>query len=176
LLKEEAEMTRKLKKEILLMGVICLAFAVSGLAAEYEQLTALLHDLKGWKADPAQGMAMDMGPTKMINATRQYQKGAAEITALLMKGNQAMAQGSMQAMKAENGSGKVRLSTIDGFKVQSFYDKAENSGAVVVLLSQHENQGAIFTLGYEGLSEKQGLEMARKFDWKKMKIAVDKLF
>lgn len=168
-------MKRNLKKVIFLIGVICLTFAAPVLAGEYDQLTALLQDLKGWTAEPARGMAMDMGGTKMINAARQYQKGTAEITAMVMKGNQAMAQGSMQPMKAESGTAKFALSTIGGFKVQSVYDKAEKSGAIVVFLSKHEGQGTIFTMGYEGLSEKEGLAMARKFDWKKMKAAVDKL-
>jgi hypothetical protein len=34
----------------------------------------------------------------------------------------------------------------------------------------------MLTLVYKGLSEKEGLEAAKKFNWKEMKKSVDKLF
>jgi hypothetical protein len=58
----------------------------------------------------------------------------------------------------------------------SQYNKTEKSGAVIVYLSQQQQQGAMFTLVYKGLSEKEGLETAKKFNWKEMKSSVDKLF
>jgi hypothetical protein len=79
-------------------------------------------------------------------------------------------------MKSETPEGKMSISTIDGFKVQTFYDKKDNSGGVMVQLSQNQQQGAMFTLVYKGLSEKEGLEAAKKFNWKEMKKSVDKLF
>jgi ABC-type sugar transport system substrate-binding protein len=160
----------------LALVLILTFFAAKGVAADHTQLTPLLVDLKGWKADPAGGMTMDMGSSKMVNAAREYRQGDREINAMVMLGNQAMAQGSMQAMKAENAEGKMSISTIDGFKVMSQYNKTEKSGAVIVYLSQQQQQGAMFTLVYKGLSEKEGLETAKKFNWKEMKSSVDKLF
>ena len=69
----------------------------------------------------------------------------------------------------------MSISTIDGFKVQSHYSKTEKSGAVIVHLSQNQQQGSMFTLVYEGLSEEEGLNTAKKFNWKAMKSSVDKL-
>lgn len=152
------------------------AFISTGVAADHTLLTPLLVDINGWKAEPASGMTMDMGSSKMINAAREYRQGGKEINAMVMLGNQAMTQGSMQAMKAENAEGKMSVSTIDGFKVMSQYSKTEKSGAVIVFLTQKQEQGAMFTLVYKGLSEKEGLETAKKFNWKEMKNSVDNLF
>ena len=156
----------------------CLIFGVfisTGVAADHTLLTPLLVDLKGWSGEPAQGITMDMGSSKMINATRQYRQGGKELTAMVMVGNQAMTQGSMQAMKAETTEGKMSISTIGGFKVQSHYNKNDKSGVVIVDLSQNQQQGAMFTFVFEGLSEKEGLDTAKKFNWKAMKSSVDKL-
>ena len=65
---------------------------------------------------------------------------------------------------------------IDGFKVTSHYSKTEKSGAVIVHLTQSQQQGAMFTLVYEGLTEEEGLTTAKKFNWKEMKKSVDTLF
>lgn len=151
-------------------------FTVAGIAADHTLLTPLLIDLKGWEADPAGGMTMDMGSSKMINAARDYRQGDKKINAMVMLGNQAMTQGSMQAMKTENAEGKMSISTIDGFKVMSQYNKTEKSGAVIVYLNQEQQQGAIFTLVYQGLTEEEGLKAAKNFNWKEMKNSVAEFF
>ena len=160
----------------LMIVAILTSFAATGVAADHTLLTPLLVDLKGWNAEPAGGMTMDMGSSKMINAVREYRQGDKELNAMMILGNQAMTQGSMQAMKTETAEGKMSISTIDGFKVQTFYDKKENSGGVMVQLGQNQQQGAMFTLLYKGLSEEEGLEAAKKFNWKEMKNSADKLF
>jgi len=160
----------------LTLVVILTSFAATGVAADHTLLTPLLVDLKGWNAEPAGGMTMDMGSSKMINAVREYRQGDKELNAMMILGNQAMTQGSMQSMKTETAEGKMSISTIDGFKVQSHYSKIDKSGAVMVHLSQNQQQGAMFTLVYKGLSEEEGLKAAKKFDWKEMKNSVDKFF
>jgi hypothetical protein len=50
-------------------------------------LSPLLVDLKGWQAEPAQGMDMDMGGTKIIQTVRQYTRNAQEADAMIMIGN-----------------------------------------------------------------------------------------
>jgi hypothetical protein len=160
-----------------LVLVLTLAFfTAAGVAADHTQLTPLLVDLKGWEADQAGGMTMDMGSSKMINAARDYRQGDKEIKAMVMLGNQAMTQGSMQDIKAENAEGKMSIKTIDGFKVMSQHSKTEKSGAVIVYLRQGQQQGAIFTLVYDGLTEEEGLNAAKKFSWKEMKKSVADFF
>jgi hypothetical protein len=160
----------------LTLVLILTFFAATGVAADHTQLTPLLVDLNGWAAEPASGMTMDMGSSKMVNAAREYRQGDREINAMVMLGNQSMVQGSMQTMKAENAEGKISMTSIDGFKVMSQYRKAEKAGAVIVYLSQDQQQGAMFTLAYKGLSEEEGLNAAKKFNWKEMKNAVGKFF
>ena len=150
-------------KRGLTLVVILTFLAATAVAADHTLLTPLLVDLKGWNAEPARGMTMDMGSSKMINAARDYRQGDKEIKAMVMLGNQAMTQGSMQDMKAENAEGKMSIKTIDGFKVMSQYGKTEKSGAVIVYLKQDQQQGAIFTLVYDGLTEEEGLKLVE--DW-----------
>lgn len=143
-------------------------------AEEHHSLTPLLIDLQGWEAEKAEGMSMDT--MKMTNATRSYTKNNKDITAMVIVGNNAMTQGQMQEMKAESMDVKVSISKIDGFQVHTSYDKNENSGSVIVFLSQSQTQGATFIVSYEGLSEKEALSLAKKFNWKKMKAVVEELF
>lgn len=154
--------------------LICVGLTTA-FAQQHDALTPLLADLEGWSAEPAEGMSMDMGTMKMINAVREYQKGAQEISAMVMVGNQAMAMGQMQPMKAETSEGKFSVTTIDGFKVHTQFDKAENKGSLIVFLGQGQTQQGLFTFYYEGFSEADALALARKFDWVKMKAAIDKL-
>jgi len=174
--KEEQTMHKISIKLGLTLVVILTFFASTGMAADHTLLTPLLVDLKGWNAEPAGGMTMDMGSSKMINAVREYRQGGKQLNAMMILGNPAMTQGSMQAMKTETAEGKMSISTIDGFKVQSYFSKMDKSGAVMVHLSQNQQQGAMFTLTYEGLSEEEGLNLAKKFNWKEMKNSVDKLY
>jgi hypothetical protein len=140
-----------------------------------DALKPLLIDLDGWSAADAEGMSMDMGTMKLVNAMREYEKGAENLTAMVMIGNQMMAQGQMQQMNMETDMGKVKITTIDGFKVHTSYDKAEKSGAVIVFLSQVKDNSGIFTCYFEGLSEEDALKAAKRFDWNKMKAATEKL-
>ena len=160
----------------LALVVILTSFAATGVAADHTLLTPLLVDLQGWNAQPARGMTMDMGTSKMINAAREYQQGGKKLMAMLVLGDQAMTQGSMQAMKTETSEAKMSISTIDGFKVQRFHDKIDNSGGVMVQLSQNQQQGAMFILEYKGLSAEEGLKAAKQFKWKEIKKSVDQLF
>jgi hypothetical protein len=164
---------RKAHAFVLALAVV---FVTIAHAENHHSLTPLLVDLPGWEAEKPEVMSMDMGAMKMTNATRSYTKDNKEITAVVMLGNNAMTQGQMQEMKAESTDVKASISKIDGFQVHTSYDKNENSGSVVVFLAQSQTQGALFIVSYEGLSEKEALSLAKKFNWKKMRAAVEKLF
>ena len=83
----------------LALVVVLIFFASAAVAADHTLLTPLLVDLNGWQGELARGMTMDMGSSKMINAGREYRQGGKQMNAMVMVGNQAMTQGSMQAMK-----------------------------------------------------------------------------
>ena len=155
-----------------------LAASIPVYAGQYESLSPLLIDLKGWQAEPAKGMDMDMGGTKIIQAARQYTRDGKEADAMVMIGNammtQAQAQG-MQSMQMETAEAKVKVTTIDGYQVSIHHSKVDTEGAVVVVLPGTGQQGAIFVFHYKGLNEKDGLSIAKSFNWKKIEMQAKKL-
>jgi hypothetical protein len=161
-----------------LLKVVCFLFAVSVpvYAGQYESLSPLLTDLKGWQAEPAEGMDMDMGGTKIIQAVRQYTRSGKEADAMVMIGNTMMTQAQgMQSMQMETSEAKVKVTTIDGYQVSIHHSKADNEGAVVVMLPGTGQLGAIFVFHYTGLNENDGLSTAQQFDWKKIEQQTKKL-
>lgn len=147
-------------------------------AAQYESLLPLLSDFSGWEAEEAEGIDMDMGGTKMIQAMRLYTQGNKEVGAMVMIGNSMMTQAQMQGMQSmetESQDAKVQVTTVDGFQVSLHHVKNAAEGAVVVSLASSQQKGATFVLHYKGLSEDEGLAFAKKFDWKKMQQAAKEL-
>ena len=155
--------------------ILIVACAVTAHAGDHQSLTPLLIDLDGWAAEEPEGMNMDMGAMKMTNATRTYTKGDNTLTAMVMIGSHAMTQGQMQEMNAETSEARVSISEIDGFRVHTGYDKNENAGSVIVFLSQGQTESALFIVSYQGLSDKEAVNLAKQFDWKKMKAKVEEL-
>ena len=137
-------------------------------AGQCESLSPLRVDLTGWQAGPAQGVDMDMGGTKIIQAVRKYTRNANEADAMVMIGNSMMTQAQgMQSMQMETFEAKVEVTTIDGYQVSTHHTKTDNEGAVIVSLPGTGQLGAIFVFHYKGLDEKDGLPTAKKFDWKR---------
>jgi hypothetical protein len=145
-------------------------------AGQYESLSPLLIDLKGWQAEPAKGMDMDMGGTKIIQAARQYTRDGKEADAMVMIGNAMMTQAQgMQSMQMETAEAKVKVTTINGYQVSIHHSKTDTEGVVVVVLPGTGQQGAIFVFHYKGLNEKDGLSMAKIFNWKKIETQAKNL-
>jgi hypothetical protein len=157
---------------LLLLGI----FSAPVLAQSHSTLTPLLGNLPGWQAEKADGMSMETGGMRMINATRSYTKGSQELNAVVMVGSQAMTMGQMQQMKMETDDVRVKIETIDGYKVNSSYNKHEKSGGIMVVLGSSQASGAMFMLNFEGMDDAQALKLSKKFDWKAMKKATAKLF
>jgi len=160
----------------LVVLVFALIFTTTLYAAETDSLKHLLIGLNNWDAQKPEGMSMDMGEIKMTNATRNYTQDKKESTAMVMIGTNAMTQGHMQQMNVESEEAKVNVSTIDGFQTHISYNKQENSGALIVFLANSKTQGAMFIFSFKNISEKDALSLSKKFNWKKMKASVEKLF
>jgi hypothetical protein len=164
--------------KILLVSFAILFVAATVKAESYQSLYPCLIDLSGWTGGEPRGMNMNMSGMVMMNSTRTYSKGNKELTVIIMKGNQALGMAGMQGsgMHMESPEVNINIKTINGFQVQTVYDKEENSGAVTVFLT-HEQQtgGAFFTLSYAGISESEALGLAKKFDWKKIKSKIQSL-
>ena len=166
----------RFKGAILLLAFALTVAPVFASAQDYHQLIPLLIDLKGWNAEPAEGMNMDMGSYKMINVVRSYSRNSGELEAMIMIGNQAMPQGPMETMHAESDDSVMNMRQIDGFNVYTVHDKKENSGNVTVFLTRKETQGAMFAISYQGISESEAMDLAKQFNWNKMKLAEGKMF
>ncbi|RLC26507.1 MAG: hypothetical protein DRH21_01965 [Deltaproteobacteria bacterium] len=163
--------------KILLASCAILVMAVAVQAESYQTLYPCLIDLSGWTGGEPTGMNMNMSGMVMINSTRTYSKGKKELRAIIMKGNQAFGMAGMQGseMHMESPEVNMNIKTINGFQVQTVYDKKENSGAVTVFLTHKQTGGAFFSLSYAGISEKEAIGLAKKFDWEKIKSKIQSL-
>ena len=153
---------------VVLVLVGAMVFPKLVAAGQYESLTPLLINLNGWEAEVPQGMDMDMGGMKMIQAMREYAKGNQSLKAMVMVGNSMMAQGQRPPKNIETSEDLLKTQTIDGFQVMLQHAKRVAEGAVVVSLSGADQKGAQFILHYTGLKSNEAIDMAKKFDWQKM--------
>lgn len=162
-----------MNKNIFLVACLLAVFLLplqGAYAGMDDELKPLLIDVVGWQARDAEGMSMDMGGMKMINATRSYKHDAKELDAVIMVGANAMThQGELQEMSTETSDGIVKVAKIDGFMVQSVFDKKAKSGSVIIFLGQSRMSGAVFTMTYKGISMDDAMDIAGKFNWQKMK-------
>ncbi|OAG27879.1 hypothetical protein [Thermodesulfatator autotrophicus] len=137
----------------------------------YQEVCSVLTDLKGWQAEECSGMNVSTPMGEMVTAERSYQKGDKEISVMVIHGMQAVQFWQPYAYVTEMDSPEsyVKLTTINGFKVGISHDKQTNSGSVVVLLNEKSGVVAtIFALQYNDMSWKDGLKLARQFNWKKI--------
>jgi hypothetical protein len=142
-------------------------FAPPALAQQsFQRFVPFLVDLQGWTGKKADGMAMEMGGTSMITATRAYERGDAKLNAQIITG--PAAQGALAAtksgLKLETGDMHLSTATIDGLSVTRTYMVGSKSGTILVGLSS----SAMFNLTFTGITEDEALALAKKFDWKAM--------
>lgn len=140
-----------------------------------DELKKLLIDLKGYKAEKAEGASIDMGGMKVTTALRSYSAEDKELTVSVIVGTNMLTQGYLPEMQAETSEGKIVTETINGFKVVQGYNKEDNEGYIMINLVEKENEGALFVFGYAGIDNKKGLELAKQFDWKKLKTTTAKM-
>jgi hypothetical protein len=162
---------------VIVISLICAAAPTRLLAEEYEKFYDQFVELEKWKRNDPEGAAVAVPGMNMLQAMCTYTKDKSELNAMIMIGTAAMtspftAQGEM---KYETEDGKAVSEEIDGFMVFTMYDKKNKSGAVTVVLLPGEEENALFVLAFEGLPEKEGREMAMKFNWKEMKKRVESL-
>ena len=174
-------MTRGKSVFIIVCAVVFVFAAFIGFSQSYNSLLPLLVDLSGWNGESPEGMDFDYSGTKSIVATREYEKGDSNLTAALIVGRQM--QGSwnpayQEGFKMETTEMSMVVERIKGFPVFHTFDKTSSDGVVMVLLQESSpdgSGGAVFTFAFESLSSDEGMKLAQKFDWNKMKSAVTKL-
>ena len=130
----------------------------------FQRFASLLTDLPGWKANKADGMALEMAGSSMVTAIRTYERDAAKVTASVLTGPPAL--GALAAansgFKIETSELHMTTSTIDGMQVTKTYTNSTKSGALLVALTGD----AVFMLAYSGIDEDEAIGLAKKFDWK----------
>ena len=134
-----------------------------------------LIDIPGWQGEPAQAMTMEMNGINMITATRSYEKADNSFDAAILITTQQMGMMSFQQMSMSEGGISINSTQMDGFKVVHSHDANENSGNFMVLLGETTSNSALFSMSYEGLSDKESLAIAKIYDWKAMQAAAEKL-
>ncbi len=154
------------------LAALCAALLQSSTARAdqaFQRFLPLFIDLDGWQGKKPDGMTMDMPNASMTTATRDYQRGAAQLHATVITGPAAI--GALASTKAgmniETGEGHVITSTINGLTVTKTYNIAQKSGAMLVALGP----SALFSVSYNGLTEDEALPLAEKFDWKAIQAA-----
>jgi len=167
---------RVLFRGLVLAGLLFGCLINSAAGAGYQDLTPLLIDLPGYSAEAGDGMQFDMAGQRLIQAVRMYTADEREVNAMVMIGDQMLTQAPLQEFSFESGQVTGRVEQVDGFTVQSSYDKGERSGAVFVKLQQSGTEGAIFLLAFVGIDEAEGMALAKRFDWAGMKEAVAPFF
>jgi hypothetical protein len=135
----------------------------------FARFLPLLVDLDGWQGKKPDGMSMQMGNTSMTTATRDYQRGSAQLHASVMIGEAAAGAlaPTRTGMKIETSEGHMITSPMDGLPVTRSYNVAQKSGAIIVALADD----AMFSVAYNGITEDEVLPLAKKFDWKALQAA-----
>jgi hypothetical protein len=135
----------------------------------FKRFLPLLIDIDGWQGKKPDGMSMEMGESSMTTATRDYQRGPAQLHASVMIGAAAAGAlaGTMAGMNIETTDGHMITSTINGLKATKSYNTKDKSGAILVALGEN----ALFSVSYNGLTEEEALPLAQKFDWKALQAA-----
>jgi hypothetical protein len=172
------------KKIGILLAVLFLAMtAPAGLfAASFDPLLPLLVDLPGWKADAAEGIDMAQAGMSGITVFREYTSGGKGLTATILVGAQAgltWTAAYKEGFKQDTTEGSGEVRKVNGFLVYLVYDKTDASTGLIVLLLQpvadKAGSGALFALDLGTMPLDEGLKLAQKFDWTKMKDAAGKV-
>jgi hypothetical protein len=158
-------------RSVILSLLLSVLWAISPAYAEpaFQRLTPLLIDLDGWQGKKPDGMSMDMPNGSMTTASRDYQKGSAKASAVVVVGQTAVGALTpmVTAMNINTSEGHMLTDTIAGMKVLKTYTTAQKSGALLVAL----DKDAMFNFSYTGLAEDEALALAQKFDWKAIQAA-----
>ncbi|MCK5759867.1 MAG: hypothetical protein KAH33_01150 [Candidatus Delongbacteria bacterium] len=145
------------------------------LAEKSDVLKKGLVDLKGWEAEEAEGMSMNMGGMKMTNAMREYTKGDQEFYVTIMVGTNTMTQGQMPQTDFETETGKMHVKEIKGFKVYQMFDKKEKTGAIVIYMEKNETEGGFMMFSFQNMTPEKAFELSEDFDWKKINNTIEGL-
>jgi len=138
----------------------------------FQRFLPLFIDLDGWQGKKPDGMSMEMPNASITTATRDYQRGPAQVHASVMMGQTAAGAMApiMSGMNVTTTEGHMLTTSMQGMQVLKSYTTAQKSGALMVALDKN----AMFSFSYSGISEDEALALAEKFDWKAIQAAAKK--
>jgi hypothetical protein len=173
----------KFKKSLIILPLVYLLFIlpVSVMCQKAQDFIPLLINLKEWEAGEAEVTDVSFQDFRGINVRREYERDEQSVDASIMIGFQAVGLWNpmyYDGFKMEAGGAIMDVKKIDGFFVFHNYQKSEKAGMCVVLLeetSQEKKTGAVFVFSYEGIEDSEGVGIAKKFDWAKMKEIAKKI-
>jgi hypothetical protein len=104
----------------------------------FQKFLPLFVELDGWQGKQPDGMSMEMSNMSMTTATRDYQKGSAEVHASVMVGQTAVgALAPLQnSMNIQTTDGHMITATMHGMPVLKGFNNKDKSGSLVVGLSK----------------------------------------
>ena len=156
--------------------IVCFVFAVLVLVPQasradqaFQRFLPLLVDLDGWQGKKPDGVSMEMANMSMTTANRDYTKGSAELHAVVVVGQAAVAglaplQSGMNIQTAE---GHMVTAQMHGMNVLKGYNNKDKSGSLIVGVTKD----AMFNVSYKNMTEDEALALAEKFDWKAIQTA-----
>ena len=112
---------------------------------------------------------MEMTNNSMTTATRDYQRGAAQLHAAVVIGQAAAgALAPIQSgMNVQTTEGHMISSTMHGLSIIKTFNTKQSSGAIMVALGKD----VLFSLSYNEINGDEALALAEKFDWKAIQAA-----
>jgi hypothetical protein len=173
-----------MNRHIVAIFAACFILAASAglFAASFDPLLPLLVDIAGWKADKAEGIDFSQAGMQGVSVIREYSSGEKGLSAAIMMGTQAGAQWMpeyKEGFKVESPEGSMEVRKLNGFLVYQAYNIGDSTGGLIVLLleaaADKPGSGALLVVSFEGVSFDEGLKLAQKFDWKKMKDTAAKV-
>lgn len=156
-----------MKRKFMVLAMTLALGAFAGNLPEYKTLCTQLPSIEGWHVSRCDGMKMT-NPMfgEVVTASKTYASGDKSVETAVVSGMQAMMMWApyQSGTQVENDESLMKVETIDGFPVGIAYDKKEHSGGVVVQLAPN----AVLVLNYQNMTWEEALDLAKKFDWKKL--------
>ena len=160
-------------RRAIFLGLLALSvlWPLSSVQADqaFQRFLPLLVDLDGWQGKKPDGLSMEMPNMSMTSATRDYQRGPAQVHAGVVIGPAAAGALAplLAGMNVQTSDGHMITSTMHGLQVIKTFSTPQKSGAILVALGKE----ALFSFSYNGITEDEAVTLAEKFDWKAIQAA-----
>ena len=159
-------------RRAIFLGLLALSvlWPLSSVRADqaFQRFLPLLVDLDGWQGKKPDGLSMEMPNMTMTTATRDYQRGPAQVHAgVVIRPGGCRSPGAAPGMNVQTSDGHMITSTMHGLQVIKTFNTPQKSGAILVALGKE----ALFSFSYNGITEDEAVTLAEKFDWKTIQAA-----